>query len=59
MMKKCVLCILDTVDGHCGIFFHAQESPGIADNAANNKQHPVSGSSVGENALVMREVRGE
>lgn len=37
--------------------FHAQASLGIAEIVANNRKHPVSSSSVGENALVMRGLR--
>ena len=39
--------------------FHAQQSLEFAKNGAKSKKHPVSSSSVVENALVMREVRGE
>ena len=40
-------------------FFHTQQSLEFAENGAKNKKHPVSSSSAGKNALLMREVRGE
>ena len=39
--------------------FHAQQSLEFAANGAKNKKHPVSSSSAGRNALLMREVRGQ
>jgi len=39
--------------------FHAQPFLGFTKNAVNRGKHPVCGSPVGENALLMLEVRGE
>ena len=36
--------------------FYAQQSLEFADNGATNKKHPLSSSSVGRKALLMREV---
>ena len=39
--------------------FYALQSLEFTENGAINKTHSVSGSSVGKNTLLMREVRGE
>jgi hypothetical protein len=39
--------------------FHAQTSLGFTENGPKKRKYPVSGSSVGANALLMPEVRGE
>jgi hypothetical protein len=39
--------------------FHAQPSLGFTENGPKKRKYPVSGSSVGANALLMPEVRGE
>jgi len=38
--------------------FHAQPSLGFTENGPKKRKYPVSGSSLGENALLMPEVRG-
>jgi hypothetical protein len=39
--------------------FYALQSLEFTENGAINKTHSVSGSSVGKNTLLMREVKGE
>jgi len=39
--------------------FHAQPFLGFTNNGVKREKHPVCGSPVGENALLMLEVRGE
>jgi len=39
--------------------FHAQPSLGFTEYGPKERKYPVSGSSVGKNALLMPEVRGE
>ncbi len=39
--------------------FHTQPSLGFAENGLKKRKYPVSRSSLGENALLLPEVRGE
>ena len=57
---------VDAAHGESGIAeaaallaFYAIQSLEFTENGAINKTHSVSGSSVGKNTLLMREVRGE
>lgn len=49
--------ILETVDLHG--FFYIQPSLGVKENGPRNRKHPVSGSGVDENILLMSDIRRE